>query len=171
MPRNTKNMERPQIIIPFTVTDKIVEAIGVVALLSFWTMLIINYPKLPDIIPIHYNAAGEVDNFGHKISLFILPIIASVVFIGFSYLSKIPHTFNYMVEINTENARKQYTIATQMLRYLKLSITGVFFLIFHQTVQIVDGKTEFPRPYFLMLTMAMIFSPIVYFFIQSVRSK
>jgi len=164
-------MERPQIIIPFTATDKIVEAINVIALIAFWTMLFINYSKLPDIIPIHYNAAGKVDNFWQKISLFILPIIASVIFVGFSYLSKIPHIFNYIVDISIENAKNQYTIATKMLRYLKLSVTCVFFLIFYKTVQIVDGKTEFLGKYFLILTLAIIFLPILYFLILSVRSK
>jgi len=120
-------------------------------------MLFKNYSKLPDIIPIHYNAAGEVDNSGNKISIFILPIIATVIFFTFIYLSKIPHIFNYIVEINMENAENQYTIATKMLRHLKLGITCVFFLISYKTIQIVDGKTDLLGKYFLMFTLVIIF--------------
>lgn len=164
-------MERPRIIIPFTVADKIVEAISVIALISFWTMLFINYSKLPDIIPIHYNAAGKVDNFGHKISLFILPIIASVIFIGLSYFSKKPHLLNYPVEIHTHNAEKQYTIVTKMLRYVKVSIVWVFFLIFYKTVQIANGENDFLGKYFLLITLAIIFLPITYFIVQAFKAK
>jgi len=163
-------MERPKITIPLIMVDKIVEAVNAIALISFWTMLLMYYPKLPDVIPIHYNAAGEVDHFGNKASLFVLPIIATVISVGFRYLSKIPHTFNYVVEIDTANAANQYTIATRMMRYLKLSVTCVFFLIFYKTVQIVDGNADALGSYFLILTLAMVFLPIFYFLIQSVRS-
>lgn len=164
-------MERPKIKIPLTTTDKIIETINVIALISFWTILLLNYSKLPHSVPIHYNAAGEVNKFGNKIALFILPIVATAVFVAFTYLSKIPHTFNYVVEINIENAERQYAIATKMLRYLKLSITCVFFLIFHKTMQVTNGKINFQDNHFLIFTLGIIVLPIVYFFMRSVRSK
>lgn len=133
-------------------------------------MLFAHYAALPDTIPIHYNAVGEVDNFGNKKSLFLLPTIATVIVLIFGYLSKLPHTFNYMVDITQDNAQKQYTIASRMLRYLKLSISCVFFLIFFRTLQIVNGKAGALGKYFLPFTLAIIFLPILYFLVQSVRA-
>jgi uncharacterized membrane protein len=111
-------MEQPKILIPLTTSDIIVEIIGVISLAFFWIMLIINYSTLPKIVPVHYNAEGEVDNFGSKMSLIILATIATILFIALNYFSKRPHILNYPVEINSENTKKQYTIISKMLRYL-----------------------------------------------------
>jgi len=164
-------MKQPKILIPFTITDIIVEITGVISLIFFWVMLILNYSKLPQIVPIHYNTQGEVDNFGSKMSLIILAIIATVIFIGLSYFSKKPHLLNYPVEIHSHNAEKQYTIATKMLRYLKVSIVWVFFLVFYKTVQIANGQNDFLGKYFLLITLAIIFLPITYFIVQAFKAK
>ena len=51
------------------------------------------YPFFPEIIPAHYNLAGEVDRYGSKAELFILPaivLILSPVFWGLSGLARKP---------------------------------------------------------------------------------
>lgn len=51
------------------------------------TMLVgaISYSYLPEQIPIHFNAAGEVDNYGGRISIFLAPgvILAMVIMAEF----------------------------------------------------------------------------------------
>lgn len=45
-------------------------------------LLIVNYADLPEQIPVHYNHKGEVDNYGPKNFLWILPILASLMCYG-----------------------------------------------------------------------------------------
>lgn len=47
---------------------------GLISLLPFFVGLIV-YPNMPEQIPIHYNIAGEVDNYGHKSFMLIMPFI------------------------------------------------------------------------------------------------
>ena len=84
---------------------------------------------LPETIPTHYNALGQVDNYGSKTLLFLLPAIASIIFVGITKLNKYSHIFNYTVTIKQANAKSQYTAATRLLRILKLICVLVFFLI------------------------------------------
>ena len=60
----------------------------IVYLISIWTII-------PSEIPAHYNAAGEVDRWGGKGEILILPITALLMWIGMTVLEKFPHVHNY----------------------------------------------------------------------------
>ena len=120
---------RPKIILQPTQLDKAVETTGLVLLILLWLITMIAFFTLPETIPTHYNALGQVDNYGSKTTLFILPAIASIIFIGITKLNKYSYIFNYTVTITQANAKSQYTAATRLLRILKLVCVLVFFLI------------------------------------------
>jgi len=62
--------ERPKIKIPLKSIDIVLELVGWCALMAIWIFTFINYSKLPDIIPMHYNMAGEADGFGRKANIY-----------------------------------------------------------------------------------------------------
>ncbi len=152
-----------------TKTDKILEIIGLISVIGLWCMIIINYTKLPEIIPIHYNGMGEPDGFGKKSEVFVLPIIATIMFIGLTKLNKYPHIFNYPTKITKENAVKQYTNTTRMIRFLKLVIVFVFGLIAFQTIRYANGHTDGLGEWFLPTTMGLVFIPLIYFIAKSFK--
>ena len=53
----------------------------VIILVAFFFMAA-NYMALPDQIPIHYNHRGEIDNYGPKSYLWIMPVLAAVMCYG-----------------------------------------------------------------------------------------
>ena len=122
---------------------------------------------IPERIPIHFNGAGKADGFGNKRHIFVLPIISTLLFLGLTTLNKYPHIFNYPSQITKVNALHQYTKATRMMRVLKLVIVLIFGLIIFKTIQNVNGLGI----YFLPLTIGMIFIPILYFLIKSIKKK
>ena len=87
--------KRPKIEIKLTQTDKILEAIGYSMLVIYWVMTIVSFSTLPENIPIHYNGLGEVDNYGGKASIFLLPIIGTFLFTILTVLNKNPENFNF----------------------------------------------------------------------------
>lgn len=119
---------RPKIKLELTPASKILEALGWIAVLLLWILVIVYYTKLPAIVPTHYNDAGQVDGHGNKSSVLILPVIGTCIFVGLTYLNKFPEVFNYAVKITKENTEKQYANATKMIRYLKLMIILLFFI-------------------------------------------
>lgn len=52
---------RPRIKLKLTVGDSILELLGWFSLFLLWYMITINYNKLPEIVPVHYNVEGKVD--------------------------------------------------------------------------------------------------------------
>ena len=161
---------RPRIKLRLTITDKIFEIIGWSALVASWGMIIICYPKLPDIIPTHYNLIGHVDGFGEKDSILILPVIATIFFIGMTLLNKFPHIFNYPTIITENNALRQYTIATRLIRYLKFAFVLLFGLIAFTSIQNANGQNGLSGLFF-PLTIGFIFLPLVYFMRKLYKEK
>ena len=113
---------RPKINVSLSPLDKILESIGKLLFIIIWGLTLFVFFKLPTIIPTHFNASGKPDGFGNKLTILILPIIATLLYFGLTKLNQHPHAFNYINSITEDNAEKQYTIATRMLRVLKISL-------------------------------------------------
>ena len=112
-------------------------ALGLIA--ATWVLTLLYYPALPDQIPTHFNAHGTVDSYGPKITLFILPTLSLCFVLGLLYLTKIPHRFNYLVNITPENAASEYLFARQILRYASVGIGLLFLEICWEIVRAVSG--------------------------------
>lgn len=166
-----KYKARPKIKIELTATDKVMEIIGWLGLSAIWVLILTNYSNLPESIPTHFNGSGQPDRFGAKGSIIISPVIATFVFLFMTLLNSMPHIFNYLVEITEENALSQYTNATKMMRYLKLIIVVIFGLISIGTIQSSTRQSDGLGVWFLPFTLGIIFIPMAYFIIKSLRTK
>jgi len=158
---------RPRIKIEMTITDKAIELIGRLALLTIWVLTISSYSNLPDTIPTHYNGAGQIDGFGRKVNILALPLIATAFFVGLTILNKFPHIFNYPSKINKDNALRQYTNMTRMTRYLKLVFVVIFGLLAFKTIKSTNGLGV----WFLPFTIGLFFIPLTYFVVKAFRPK
>ncbi len=163
--------ERPKITLIPTTADKMVELLGWLILLALWGWTFSHYSTLPGTIPTHFNAAGEADGFGSKVSIIGLPVIATLLFIGLTVLNRYPHIFNYPAAITQDNALRLYTLATRMLRYLKLVLVLVFGGIEFMTIQNATGKAAGLGAWFLPLTLVLVFLPLFYFVVKSVQAN
>jgi uncharacterized membrane protein len=164
-------MERPKIKLALTTGDLIIEIVGWLLMLAVWVLTITAYSGLADIIPIHYNSSGEADGFGAKATILSLPVISTMLFIGLTILNKFPHKFNYLTEINQDNAYSQYRYACRLIRTLKLIIVLIFGLIVYMTIQHAKGAADGLGYWFLPFTLAMIFIPLMYYVFKSSKAK
>ena len=61
--------------------------VTVIALLILtWILAAVTLMLLPDTIPVHYNAAGEVDRIGSKYEQLILPVFLTVLSVAFLFV-------------------------------------------------------------------------------------
>ena len=162
---------RPKIKLILSTLDKNLELTSKIFLVVMWGLTFYTFLKLPTTIPIHFNASGQADNYGNKLTLFILPILATIIYFGLTQLNKYPHIFNYMTKITEDNAQKQYTIATRMLRFLKMSIIVIFSLIILFTYLTTIGVTNGLGFWFLPLTFGLLLIPTIISISQSFKKK
>ena len=169
---HTLNMEtRIKLKLTHSPLDKKLELASKIVLIVMWGLTLFAFLKLPATIPTHFNASGQPDDYGNKLTLLILPILGTMIYFGLTQLNKYPHIFNYLTKITAENAEKQYRIATRMLRFLKLSVLLIFSLIILFTYLTSIGVTTGLGFWFLPLTYALILIPVIISITQSFRKK
>jgi len=162
---------RPKIKPELTSADRLLEIAGWLALAFIWVITLFHYRNLPEIIPSHFNAAGQADGFGPKASIFILPVLGTILFIGLTILNQFPQVFNYPVKITPENAAKQYAMAARMLRFLKLSILVIFSIVVWLSSYAAIHQTNSIGIWLLPAMMIIIFVPLGYYIFKSFRNK
>ncbi|WP_172370618.1 DUF1648 domain-containing protein [Sporosarcina jiandibaonis] len=134
---------------------------AIVYLISSWTVILSE-------IPAHYNAAGEVDRWGGKGEILILPIIGLVMWIGMTVLEKFPHVYNYM-NLTKDNVRAQYLNGRLLVNVLKNEIVLLFSYLTWKGVQIAIGEHDSLGAWFLPAFLLINFGSMVYFIVRSVR--
>ncbi|MEP6676800.1 MAG: DUF1648 domain-containing protein [Ferruginibacter sp.] len=162
---------RPKIKLTLSKLDKNLELTGKIFLVVMWGLTLYTFLKLPTTIPIHFNASGKADSYGNKLTLLILPVLGTVIYVGLTQLNKYPQLFNYMTKINEDNAERQYSIATRMLRFLKLAILVIFSLIILFTYLTTIGLTNGLGSWFLPLTIGLLLIPVIISIRQSFKKK
>ena len=141
--------------------DKTVEMVSKIILVVMWGLTIYTMIKFPATIPIHFNSNGQVDNYGNKATILILPILPTIMYLGLTMLNRYPQVYNYMTKINEDNSEYQYTIVIRMLRFINLVILLIFswiiLLIYLTTIGVTSGLGF----WFLPVTLVLLSIPII----------
>lgn len=128
------SLKRPLIQLKLSLFDKIIEGIGFLLLIGLWLCVLVQFSGLPESIPIHFNFSGAADSFGHRSDIYSLPMVATALYILLTVVNNFPHHFNYLTPITPENAHRQYTMATKLLRYVKVLVVVIFATLISITI-------------------------------------
>jgi uncharacterized membrane protein len=155
---------RPRINVPYQQIDIVIELISITILLLMFVYTGIEYANLPDTIPTHFNAQGIADDFGSKMTIWLVPIIAIVLYLGLFAINKFPHLHNYMVNITDENALKNYRFSTRILRIINLLCAILMAYVTYYIIHSANGHSMSLGSYFLPIVIGIsILLPIILF--------
>lgn len=164
-------MYRPILKLPKTKYEKIWDYIGgglfVLSILYIFVM----WGKLPEEIPGHFNGAGEVDRWGSKIELLILPFIGLFLWILLGLLEKAPHMHNYPARLNESNVEAFYLNSRKGLNEIKNLCLILFAAISFQMIRIALGEAENIGWWFLPTVLIVIAIPIIKGIVATTKIK
>ncbi len=102
-------------------TDRTLEIICLLLVVSVWAITLFGYASLPAAIPIHFSITGEADIFDDKAYIWLFPTIISVLYVGLTTVQYFPQSFNYTINIDASNAEQMYRKAIHIMRIIKAS--------------------------------------------------
>jgi len=158
---------RPKMNIQLTRLDKTLEIVCFSLLLLTWIAIIAFFSNMPNQVPEHFNAAGSTDGAGDKKYIFILPGIATIIYLGMTWLNKHPHLYNYAPGVTAENAKRFYTPATKLIRILKLAVVVILSGIMIITFQTAFTGRSDSHPWLLPAAIALMIIPNIIYFIRT----
>ncbi|SEW44346.1 DUF1648 domain-containing protein [[Clostridium] fimetarium] len=146
--------------------DIFVEIVCLTLLIGVSIYLYLNWSTIPDKIPGHYNAMGQIDRMGSKGELLILPIIGWLIYLFLTVIEKFPQIWNTGVTVTEENKERVYRITKNLLNTVKLITVAVFVYLTINSSQAISLSVWF-LPIFLILE----FGSMIFFIIKLVRAK
>lgn len=95
--------------------------------IGFSFAIIVGFSNV-EIIPLHINIHGEVDNYGSKWELFILPAIALLIYLLTWWLERNPQLYNFP-NSKKHSRKEQEKIGVELISWLKVITVLIFVLI------------------------------------------
>ena len=122
--------------------------------------------RIPARVPMHFNSAGEIDRWGARAELLILPVISWLMYGLLTVAEQFPGAWNTGVKVTEENRERVYALLGHMLSTLKLLVIAMFTWI---TLWCALAK---PLPvWFLPVVLGAVFGDMIYWFVRVFRAR
>ena len=121
---------RPKLDIPKTAAEKFTNIIGYSVFIGGLIYAIINFPSLPEEVPMHFGADGEVNRYGSPYEMIILLVLPFILIPGLELLERFPQVHNYPHRMNESNAEAFYLNSRKIANFAKNSCLIIFAIVF-----------------------------------------
>lgn len=146
--------------------DKLMNRLSLLVLVGSVVFLAGYWKQIPAEVPMHYNAAGEIDRWGTKAELLILPVIAWLLYGLMTVVEQFPSAWNTGVKVTAENWEQVYALLGHMLSTLKLLVMVMFAWI------TLWCALAHPLPvWFLSVVLAAVFGNMAYWLVRLFRAR
>lgn len=105
------------------------EVVAAALLAGMCIYFAIAWQSAPEQIPMHYNAAGEIDRWSGKGELLFLPIVAAALYVFLTLISRFPAAWNMPGAVTEENRQRMYSAMLTLLIALKAEVSGIFWCL------------------------------------------
>jgi len=150
--------------IKFTRFQKTLEIIGLLLIIGMIIFVCVRYNQLPEQIPGHYNAKGEINRWGNKSEIFIVPIVSTLLYAFITIITFFPEAWNIPIKITDKNKEAVYCCVRNFIIFTKIEMLGMFFYI---TFFMAYSK---PIPAsFTSIILVTLFGTITFFVIRTIQ--
>lgn len=89
-------------------------------------VLLASYPMLPELIPTHFNLAGQADSYGPSWTVFVIVGLLCALIVATFGLSMRPQILNFPVVVTEENAQRVFRESERMMVWASASLFIVY---------------------------------------------
>ncbi len=155
------------------------ELIGLFLIFLAFYLVISNYARLPETIPVHFGTQGTPDGWGNKNSLLIYPIMGLVLYVFFTVMNLLfalvrnPKQFinlppRQKAALTESQAEKLRLFLNRNLFALKILTLGFLTYSVHTTIEVALKRATSLGPFwFLFLAAIMLLA--LYIVVGSLR--
>jgi len=158
-------MEQP-IKIERNALDILEAIVSLSCLVGVAAYLILAWRTIPDQIPGHYNAAGEIDRWGDKSELIVLPIISWLMYGLITLIERFPQVWNTGVRITEENRTEVYRLLKNLIAVVKM-----FVLLMFGSLTVISSLGLNLPVWYVLGFLALLFGFVAYFIVRLTRLR
>lgn len=133
--------------------DWMLETAAGLGVLANLAIVIYHYGSLPEVIPRHFNAAGEPDGFSNKWIIWLLPLLTIALYAGLTWLGKMIHRSRSSAQASADKASLYSQLTARLIRWMKLGVVVLFGYLTWGTIRIALDKSEQLCPWLLPIVV------------------
>ena len=153
----------------FQTFDYILIATASFLLIAAWCYIIISYTHLPETIAIHFDESGQPNGYGLKKTIWIAPILFSLLTIGSLFGAKFPENINFPSKKLTSSEK---TANSKTMLFSGVLLSVILFLISLSMVE-TSLQRNFPTKWIIPtigILIAIYLFGVFYYQLKQVKS-
>ena len=158
--------------VPYGRTDKMLELIGIFALVFMIGMPLMYYADLPDTIPRNFGFDGIPDGEGSKSVIWWVLLIGifiySALFILERFIRKNKKIYQDEIDYELEGQRE---IMVQWLQFVRLFLTCLFAYMIYILIKTATGQIDGFNPFFIPIVVGVILGSTLYFIYMAIQNS
>ena len=137
-----------------------IAALGLAALWALCGFAVFGPHKLPDRIPIHFDAAGQINGWGSPAMLWLLPAVATGIYVLITLVMRHPSAFNFPVQVTPAARARLESMALDMIAWLRAEMIWLFLFIEWAMIYSARLGRSAISPWTIPLCVAVVFVTI-----------
>lgn len=146
--------------------DIVLNVLCLAILICTVLFLLCTWTRIPDKVPMHHDFAGNVDRWGGKSEIIVLPVISWITYLFLTLIERFPEIWNTGVTVTEENKERVYSVLLHLISSIKFIIILLFAWL---TVQTAVGFEL--GAWFLPVFLLAIFGDLLYWLWRLFRAK
>ncbi len=130
----------------FSIVGIIFEILALLGIGIQILVIIQSWEVIPDTVPVHFGISGKPDSYGKRESLFLLPIIAIIIFSALTLLGHYPKLLSALLNLpeidDTEKREDLLQVIRLFIQLTKLISVWLITYINWRVIQIAMDKAE-----------------------------
>jgi len=148
-----------------TSRQRVYEVLSFAGLVASIVILLVNWSRLPDVVPIHFNLRGEPDGWAGRASMIVLPSVALFVYLVCAVATFLPERF-----INVPRG-VPVQIGYELCQCMKMEAVWLFVVLEWATIQVALDNQKSLGAAFLFVALFIIFLTLVVYLIHMLRVR
>ncbi len=125
--------------------------------------------RLPERIPTHFDISGNPNGWGSPSMLFLLPIVATGVYLLITVLASIQATFHYPVRVTAENLPRLQGLRTETVSWIKAEMICLFTYLQWSIVQAARSNEFRMSPLMVPIFLVVVFGTVGWYLVSILR--
>jgi uncharacterized membrane protein len=148
-----------------TPQDWLMEIMSLIGLVAMFCYIFYHYSKLPDSIPSHFDIAGNPDEFGSRIHVWVFPVISLFLYFFLPGVLRFRHIHRSSRFLRSVHTQRQYNGRVRLLRYQKMILIWGFFYISALIIKLTLYSGMGFGIWFFPVFLCLLVIPSVYYLI------
>lgn len=143
-------------VLPVTAIDRLLRVLALLGVVLLLAGTVWVWPRLPEVVPIHFGASGRPDGWGERVWLLLLPTLGVGLYALFGAILNLlpPQMYNLPWPITEQNRERQYLFARRLLLAFRTYAVFLLVLLLLQASRVALGKAPGLGWWFLPATLA-----------------